>query len=134
MAQKGAFAIHRSNPSDPARGYRTQRKAIGSSARLSSAERHHDLQRFALLQNDTSTKEKTKHQMATTNTSLHRATVSLELPAKVADLIAYATGVVHGLVECNPDNEHPPPDGVGQEGRDGRRQPLRPSPLDMRSR
>src|ERR1700691_3452748 len=36
-------------------------------------------------------------QMATTTQSLHRATVSLKLPAKVADLIAYATGVVHSM-------------------------------------
>jgi hypothetical protein len=46
--------------------------------------------------------------MATTNTSLHRATVSLKLPAKVADLIAYATGVVHAMTN-NPSFPSPVP-------------------------
>ena len=31
------------------------------------------------------------------NKSLHRATVSLKIPAKVADFIAYATGIVHAM-------------------------------------
>jgi hypothetical protein len=35
--------------------------------------------------------------MPTINTSIHRATVSLNLPAKVADFIAYATGIVHAM-------------------------------------
>ena len=35
--------------------------------------------------------------MATTNSSMNRANVSLKLPTKVADFIAYATGVVHAM-------------------------------------
>jgi len=46
--------------------------------------------------------------MATTNKSLQRATVSLKLPAKVADLIAYTTGVVHAMTN-NPAFPAPVP-------------------------
>jgi hypothetical protein len=46
--------------------------------------------------------------MATTTTSIHRATVSLKLPAKVADFIAYGTGVVHAMTN-NPAFPAPVP-------------------------
>jgi hypothetical protein len=46
--------------------------------------------------------------MPTTNTSIHRATVSLNLPAKVADFIAYATGIVHAMTN-NPAFPTPVP-------------------------
>jgi hypothetical protein len=46
--------------------------------------------------------------MATINNSIHRATVSLKLPAKVADFIAYATGVVHAMTN-NPAFPAPVP-------------------------
>jgi hypothetical protein len=46
--------------------------------------------------------------MPTINTSIHRATVSLKLPAKVADFIAYATGVVHAMTS-NPAFPTPVP-------------------------
>jgi hypothetical protein len=35
--------------------------------------------------------------MTTMNKSMNRATVSLNLPRKVADLISYATGIAHGM-------------------------------------
>jgi hypothetical protein len=35
--------------------------------------------------------------MATNTKSMHRATVSLQMPAKVADFIAYGTGIVHAM-------------------------------------
>ncbi|HEY1697094.1 MAG TPA: fibronectin type III domain-containing protein [Polyangiaceae bacterium] len=35
--------------------------------------------------------------MVTANNSIHRATVSLNLPAKVADFIAFAQGVLHAM-------------------------------------
>ena len=46
--------------------------------------------------------------MVTTNKSIHRATVSLKLPTKVADLISYATGIVHGVTN-NPAFTTPQP-------------------------
>ena len=46
--------------------------------------------------------------MATTTASIRRATISLNLPAKVADLIAYATGVVHAMTN-NPAFPAPVP-------------------------
>ena len=46
--------------------------------------------------------------MTMTNKSINRATVSLNLPAKVADLISYATGVVHGMTS-NPAFPAPQP-------------------------
>jgi hypothetical protein len=46
--------------------------------------------------------------MGTAIKSLHRATVSLKLPSKVADLIAYATGVVHAITN-NPALPAPVP-------------------------
>jgi hypothetical protein len=46
--------------------------------------------------------------MVTTNKSIHRATVSLKLPTKVADLISYATGIVHGVTN-NPAFPTPQP-------------------------
>jgi len=46
--------------------------------------------------------------MATINNSIHRATVSLKMPAKVADFIAYATGVVHAMTN-NPAFPSPVP-------------------------
>jgi hypothetical protein len=60
------------------------------------------------FQNDTPTNRKTIIQMGTTNNSLQRATVSLNLPAKVADLIAYGTGVVHAMTN-NPAFPAPVP-------------------------
>jgi len=46
--------------------------------------------------------------MATTTISIHRATVSLKLPAKVADFIAYGTGIVHAMTN-NPAFPAPVP-------------------------
>jgi hypothetical protein len=46
--------------------------------------------------------------MGTINKSIHRATVSLKLPAKVADFIAYGTGVVHAMTN-NPAFPAPVP-------------------------
>jgi len=46
--------------------------------------------------------------MPTINKSIHRATVSLKLPAKVADFIAYGTGVVHAMTS-NPAFPAPVP-------------------------
>jgi hypothetical protein len=46
--------------------------------------------------------------MATTTNSIHRANVSLKMPAKVADFIAYATGVAHAMTN-NPAFPTPVP-------------------------
>jgi len=46
--------------------------------------------------------------MANTKNSMNRANVSLKLPAKVADFIAYATGVVHAMTS-NPAFPTPVP-------------------------
>jgi hypothetical protein len=46
--------------------------------------------------------------MATIPNSIHRATVSLKMPAKVADFIAYATGIVHAMTN-NPAFPAPVP-------------------------
>ena len=46
--------------------------------------------------------------MPTPNHSIHRATVSLKMPAKVADFIAYATGVAHAMTN-NPAFPTPVP-------------------------
>ncbi|HEX3343024.1 MAG TPA: hypothetical protein VHS09_00575 [Polyangiaceae bacterium] len=46
--------------------------------------------------------------MPTINSSIHRATISLKLPAKVADFIAYATGIVHAMTN-NPAFPTPVP-------------------------
>jgi hypothetical protein len=46
--------------------------------------------------------------MATTTKSIHRATVSLKLPAKVADFIAYNVGIVHAMTN-NPAFPTPVP-------------------------
>jgi hypothetical protein len=46
--------------------------------------------------------------MVTTNTSIHRATVSLNLPAKVADFIALVVGIVHAMTN-NPAFPAPVP-------------------------
>jgi hypothetical protein len=46
--------------------------------------------------------------MSTSIQSIHRATVSLKLPAKVADLIAFATGVAHAMTN-NPAFPAPVP-------------------------
>ncbi len=46
--------------------------------------------------------------MATTTNSIHRATVSLKLPAKVADFIAYGVGIVHAMTN-NPAFPTPVP-------------------------
>ena len=46
--------------------------------------------------------------MGTTNKLLHRATVALKVPAKVADLIAFATGIGHAM-QNNPAFPAPVP-------------------------
>jgi hypothetical protein len=46
--------------------------------------------------------------MPTINNSIHRATVSLNIPAKVADFIAYGTSVVHAMTD-NPAFPTPVP-------------------------
>jgi hypothetical protein len=46
--------------------------------------------------------------MATITNSIHRATVSLKLPAKVADFIAYVIGIVHAMTN-NPAFPTPVP-------------------------
>jgi hypothetical protein len=46
--------------------------------------------------------------MVTILNSIHRALLSLNLPAKVADLIAYASGVVHAMTN-NPAFPTPTP-------------------------
>jgi hypothetical protein len=46
--------------------------------------------------------------MPTINKSIHRATVSLKMPAKVADFIAYGTGIVHAMTN-NPAFPAPVP-------------------------
>jgi hypothetical protein len=46
--------------------------------------------------------------MATINTSIHRATISLKLPAKVADFIAFVVGIVHAMTN-NPAFPTPVP-------------------------
>ena len=46
--------------------------------------------------------------MPTINKSIHRATVSLNMPAKVADFIAYGTGIVHAMTN-NPAFPAPVP-------------------------
>jgi hypothetical protein len=46
--------------------------------------------------------------MVTANSSIHRATVSLNMPAKVADFIAYGTGIVHAMTS-NPAFPAPVP-------------------------